>query len=131
MDRRIHRTGTDRALEKLVDASRRGTDYIGNDGGRSGASAAVALGGREVESSVVMDLIVLNASRRRFHTIHIHFHKIENNKKTKSPKFKKKKLGQKKKSPSLFFLESLFSEMKVPFFQTRLTDTVIFESGFD
>lgn len=108
MDRRIHRTGTDRALEKLVDASGRGTDYIGNDGGRSGASAAVALGGREVESSVVMDLIVLDASRRRFHTIHIHFHKIENNKKTKSPKFKKKKLGQKKKIPfPIFFRISL------------------------
>lgn len=72
MDRRIHRTCTDRALEKLVDASRRGTDYIGNDGGRSASAAAVALGGREVESSVVMDLIVLNASRRRFHTIRFH-----------------------------------------------------------
>lgn len=132
MDRRIHRTGTDRALEKLVDASRRGTDYIGNDGGRSGASAAVALGGREVESSVVMDLIVLNASRRRFHTIHIHFHKIEKKQKQKqNPLNSKKKIRSKKKSPSLFFLESLFSEMKVRFFQTRLTDTVIFENGFD
>ena len=72
MDRRVHRTGTDRALKKLVDASCRGTDYIGNDGGRSGGGGAVGLGGREVESCVVMDLIVLIASRRRFHTIRLH-----------------------------------------------------------
>lgn len=95
MDRRVHRTGTDRALEKLVDASCGGTDDIGNDGGRSGGGG-VALGGREVESSsVVMDLIVLIASRRRFHTIRLHFHPQFDLKKkkqnTKSPKFKKRK----------------------------------------
>lgn len=108
MDRRVHRTGTDRALEKLVDASCGGTDDIGNDGGRSGGGG-VALGGREVESSsVVMDLIVLTASRRRFHTIRLHFHpqidlKKKETKKQNRLNSKKEKKIRSKKSPSLFF----------------------------
>jgi len=63
MDRRIHRIGTDRALQKLIHASGRSSccwaNNIGNDGGSSGS--AVSLRRRElvrlVAITILMDLI--------------------------------------------------------------------------
>lgn len=93
MDRRIHRIGTDRALQKLIYASGRSscrrTDNICNDGGRGGT--AVSLRRRElvrlVAITVLMDLI----PRRRdaLHTICLHYHN-QFFSKSKSPKIQKK-----------------------------------------